>query len=371
MKNILILLATFNFLFYLIDYFILTPKNKNIPVAGKYNSTNMFSNLYHSSLYNGIKLIALVPIIYYFTPQFVYKTIFSNHLLTSRWTMNWLDYILVFLLADFIYYIWHVASHKIRLMWIGHQVHHQDTTFNNSTRLRVSVLEFFTFSVFATIPAVANIPANIFFQAYLIIVFNMGWLHCSNIKKLHPIIEFIFNTPHHHRLHHLSTSTAAPINCGGALIIWDRLFGTFKDCGDIKNPTYGVDQFKIHISPIKDIFHGVFNSKLEESQNNRLLNVYWHFSILFIFFSFLFFDIKQITTSLSVICACGYLIALELNTFKNKLWLYFLTFLNLILIFYNSIYFFPRADFVKYSLIFIFLTYYSTILIQMKKEKLF
>ncbi len=47
------------------------------------------------------------------------------------------------------------------------------------------------------------------------------------ITKLPAPIEFIFNTPSHHRVHHGRNRYCIDKNYGGTLIIWDRLFGTF------------------------------------------------------------------------------------------------------------------------------------------------
>jgi hypothetical protein len=53
------------------------------------------------------------------------------------------------------------------------------------------------------------------------------WIHTEFIGKLGPI-EWIFNTPSHHRVHHGSNPQYLDRNHGGILIIWDRLFGTFE-----------------------------------------------------------------------------------------------------------------------------------------------
>jgi len=54
------------------------------------------------------------------------------------------------------------------------------------------------------------------------------WIHTKAIKKLPAPLEFIFNTPSHHRVHHGSNPKYIDKNHAGTLIIWDRLFGTFQ-----------------------------------------------------------------------------------------------------------------------------------------------
>ncbi len=51
-------------------------------------------------------------------------------------------------------------------------------------------------------------------------------------------IEFVFNTPSHHRVHHGSDPDYLDRNYAGILIIWDRMFGTFK--AEDHRPTYGL-----------------------------------------------------------------------------------------------------------------------------------
>jgi sterol desaturase/sphingolipid hydroxylase (fatty acid hydroxylase superfamily) len=51
--------------------------------------------------------------------------------------------------------------------------------------------------------------------------------HTQIINKLGPL-EWIFNTPSHHRVHHGSNEQYIDKNYGNLLIIWDRIFGTFE-----------------------------------------------------------------------------------------------------------------------------------------------
>ena len=51
--------------------------------------------------------------------------------------------------------------------------------------------------------------------------------HTQVIGKLGPL-EWIFNTPSHHRVHHGSNKQYIDKNYGNLLIIWDRMFGTFE-----------------------------------------------------------------------------------------------------------------------------------------------
>jgi hypothetical protein len=58
---------------------------------------------------------------------------------------------------------------------------------------------------------------------------NYGTLcHTNFIKSKLGLWGYIFVTPSHHRVHHASNTKYLDKNMGMVLIIWDRMFGTFK-----------------------------------------------------------------------------------------------------------------------------------------------
>ena len=68
--------------------------------------------------------------------------------------------------------------------------------------------------------------------------FGKGWNQpfdidvAERVKRLPKPIEFIFNTPSHHRVHHGSNEVYLDRNYAGILVIWDRLFGSFEPEGE-------------------------------------------------------------------------------------------------------------------------------------------
>ena len=81
--------------------------------------------------------------------------------------------------------------------------------------------------------AVAGVPAS--FSINLIYQF---WIHTERIDRLWRPIEFVFNTPSHHRVHHGMDQQYLDRNYGGIFIIWDRLFGSFQ--AETTRPHYGL-----------------------------------------------------------------------------------------------------------------------------------
>jgi sterol desaturase/sphingolipid hydroxylase (fatty acid hydroxylase superfamily) len=55
------------------------------------------------------------------------------------------------------------------------------------------------------------------------------WIHTELIDKLPKPVEFIFNTPSHHRVHHGVNNQYLDKNYAGIFMIWDRMFGTFVE----------------------------------------------------------------------------------------------------------------------------------------------
>jgi len=64
------------------------------------------------------------------------------------------------------------------------------------------------------------------------------FIHTETVGKLWRPVEFIFNTPSHHRVHHGNAPEYPDKNYGGILIVRDRMFGTFEP--ETHRPTYGL-----------------------------------------------------------------------------------------------------------------------------------
>ncbi|XP_018565783.1 alkylglycerol monooxygenase isoform X2 [Anoplophora glabripennis] len=139
------------------------------------------------------------------------------------------DYPITWYLAaigvDFCYYWVHRACHEIHILWAQHQVHHSSEEFNIAVGLRQSLLQGWCGFLFY-LPLAFFIPPAHFITHQQFNLLYQIWIHTETITTLGPL-EYIFNTPQHHRVHHGSNIYCLDKNYGGVLIIWDRLFGTF------------------------------------------------------------------------------------------------------------------------------------------------
>lgn len=169
---------------------------------------------------------------------------------------NTLVYWIVLVLAqDFLYWVLHYTGHYVRLFWAMHVTHHSSEYFNLTTGFRSTVFEPL-YRVFFYLP-LALIGFNAFdiLFAYLITQIYGNMVHTRLVMKLHPVIEYIFVTPSHHRVHHASNLRYLDKNMGMVLILWDRIFGTFQAEVDEEEIRYGLTKQPEDNGPVNIIFH--------------------------------------------------------------------------------------------------------------------
>lgn len=148
-----------------------------------------------------------------------------------------LNWVLLFIGVDFFYYWFHRASHEINFLWAAHIVHHQSENYNLSVALRQSWLQGLFSWVFYLPLALVGFDPIMFLTISSFNTLYQFWIHTQMIKTMGPL-EWILNTPSHHRVHHGSNPKYIDKNHAGTLIIWDRLFGTFQE--EEEEVVYGI-----------------------------------------------------------------------------------------------------------------------------------
>lgn len=183
----------------------------------------------------------------------IYVWVYQHRLIdwpSSGWTIAAL-----FLAQDFFYYWFHRASHRIRWMWASHVTHHSSERLNLSTAFRQSltypISDMWLFWLplawlgFEPKAIIAVVAINLAFQFFV---------HTEAAGKVGRL-EYLFNTPSHHWVHHASNPKYIDRNYAGVLIIWDKLFGTFVEEDASEPCDYGiVRQIHSH-NPIMLTFH--------------------------------------------------------------------------------------------------------------------
>jgi len=163
-------------------------------------------------------------------------------------------WVILFFAEDLSYYIFHRASHNSRYLWASHVVHHSSEKYNLSTALRQTWTGNFSgsFVFWLWLPLIGFHPVMVMTMMSISLIYQF-WIHTELIGKMWRPIEFIFNTPSHHRVHHGSDIKYLDLNHAGVLIIWDRLFGTFQE--EEEKPTYGLRENINSHNPIKIAFN--------------------------------------------------------------------------------------------------------------------
>jgi sterol desaturase/sphingolipid hydroxylase (fatty acid hydroxylase superfamily) len=144
--------------------------------------------------------------------------------------MTWYGWLLALLFYDFCYYWLHRAGHECALFWAAHVVHHQSQDYNLSTALRQTSSGALFGWVFYLPMALAGVPPLVFGVVALIDLLYQFWVHTEHVPKLGWFDRW-FCSPSNHRVHHAVNDEYLDRNYGGVLVVWDRMFGSFKEEG--------------------------------------------------------------------------------------------------------------------------------------------
>jgi sterol desaturase/sphingolipid hydroxylase (fatty acid hydroxylase superfamily) len=159
----------------------------------------------------------------------------------------WVKIATALLLMDYTFYVWHVMTHRVRLLWRFHLVHHVDLDLDASTALRFHFGEL-----------MAGVP----WQAAQIVVIGLDsrtysiWLavfllsivfHHSSLRL--PIewerrLSWLIVTPRMHGIHHSIVQREMNSNWSSGLNIWDRLHGTLRRNVPQREITIGVPAYQ-------------------------------------------------------------------------------------------------------------------------------
>jgi sterol desaturase/sphingolipid hydroxylase (fatty acid hydroxylase superfamily) len=164
----------------------------------------------------------------------------------------WWAWALLIIGDDLCYYWYHRAHHEVRCLWAAHVNHHSSQRYNLSVALRQSWTAPITGFWFWLPLALIGFHPLMILTAHGISLLYQFWLHTETIRSLGPL-EWILNTPSHHRVHHGSNPHYLDRNYAGIFIVWDRLFGTFEAEGEPAR--YGLVRNIHTFNPVTIAFH--------------------------------------------------------------------------------------------------------------------
>jgi sterol desaturase/sphingolipid hydroxylase (fatty acid hydroxylase superfamily) len=143
----------------------------------------------------------------------------------------WLESALAVLLMDYTLYLWHILTHRSRLLWRLHQVHHVDLDMDATTALRFHFAEMAVSVPYRAAQVVLLGVAPRPLSLWQTLLFVSIIFHHSNLRLPlwleRRLVRFIV-TPRMHGIHHSIIEEETSSNWSSGLTIWDRLHGTLR-----------------------------------------------------------------------------------------------------------------------------------------------
>ena len=264
---LLLVLAPLFFVCMLLEWY-LGDRRQKLPVSARYYPKEVLCNFSLAAMHQGMDILAGLLIAKWYLAVFGWK-LFDIQ-------MGPFSFVLLMIAQDFCYYWFHRASHRVRWMWAAHVVHHSSENMNFSTAFRQSLMyPFAGMWVFWLPLVILGFDPN---WVVFVVLLNLGlqfFVHTQAVRKLGPL-EWLFNTPSHHRVHHGRNPQYIDKNYAGILIIWDKLFGTFVPEEEtviygITKPVNSFNPIKVTFSEWRDMFSDVTTKGLGFSERLKLL----------------------------------------------------------------------------------------------------
>ncbi|MEO6895877.1 MAG: sterol desaturase family protein [Caldimonas sp.] len=159
--------------------------------------------------------------------------------------------LVLFVGQELCYYWFHRAAHRVRWFWCNHAVHHSPNELNLSAAYRIGFLSRATGSSIFYVPLVwVGFEPRVVFTMLSLNLLYQFWIHAAWIPKL-GWLEYVLNTPSAHRVHHAANLEYLDANYGGVLIVFDRLFGTYRAERDDVPCRYGLVEPMTGYNPVR------------------------------------------------------------------------------------------------------------------------
>lgn len=138
-----------------------------------------------------------------------------------------LNFCLLLILFDFLFYWFHRFGHSINILWAAHMPHHSSEEFNLFVGFRASITQrLFSFSFMWPLALIGFDPKAIYMASAVQLILAY-WHHTKVIGKM-GWFEVVFNSPSYHRVHHGINEKYLDKNFGEIFILWDKMFGTYQ-----------------------------------------------------------------------------------------------------------------------------------------------
>lgn len=176
----------------------------------------------------------------------------------SRWQFGLLHWVALpaplalvvgLLLLDGAFYLWHLANHRIPLLWRFHVVHHIDPDLDVSTALRFHPVEVALSAGFRFVQVLLIGPSPLTIAVYELLFQANTLFHHSNVRVpvgVERVLSRVLVTPRMHGIHHSAVRSENLSNFSVVFCWWDRLLRTLRlnvpqPAITIGIPAYGED----------------------------------------------------------------------------------------------------------------------------------
>ena len=185
---------------------------------------------------------------------FLTGLVFLHRLAPWDFGHTWYGWVLLVLINDFSYYVFHRLGHRSRFMWALHITHHSSQRYNFFVAVRLNMLIFPLHALFiAPLALMGFRPGAIMMISAFTTLYQM-WTHTELVGKL-GCLDKVLNTPSNHRVHHGSNPQYLDRNYGAIFIFWDHLFRTYEP--EVAKPVYGLTKNVNSYNPVTLTLHEV------------------------------------------------------------------------------------------------------------------
>ncbi|MEJ0015236.1 MAG: sterol desaturase family protein [Acetobacteraceae bacterium] len=165
----------------------------------------------------------------------------APHLLSWNWATLLGFTVVLAVLDDFGYWVWHYLCHRVKFLWAFHCVHHSAEVMTPLVAGRVHPVEAVLLPVFRSASTAVVLAAGIYLfigEATTITVFGMGLvaavMAAAGDQLFHAHVPISWGdrlnryiiSPATHQIHHSIAPHHHDKNMGAYLAIWDWMFGT-------------------------------------------------------------------------------------------------------------------------------------------------
>jgi len=140
----------------------------------------------------------------------------------------WSQFLLLFVVADFIQWNVHRWLHYSPWLWEFHKVHHSVEQMGFAAHLRYHWMETIVYKSVQYIPlSMIGFGLDDIFNLHLVTILIVHLNH-ANVKITYGPLKYVLNNPVMHLWHHAKDVPAGShgVNYGISLSLWDYLFGT-------------------------------------------------------------------------------------------------------------------------------------------------